>query len=164
MEEMLLKIAVSNQNIETGSDTLMIGLIVGLGAFVLLLVGGFIIIILLYRRKQRRNRVILVDPKYDIIAFSPWDGSLYDRKNTNNLSGLEELLMEDEMSLIVALGAITQATEGDNLARSLIYLFESHGKTLDLIYTFIDIEITTCKDFIKLIFQPKVRLSSDRTA
>jgi hypothetical protein len=41
----------------------------------------------------------------------------------------------------VALGNVTQSTESDNLARCLVYLYEEHGKTLDLILTFIDIEI-----------------------
>jgi len=68
----------------------------------------------------------------------------YEKKHLPpKLTLLEDMLLAPEKTLVVALGNITQATESDALARSLVYLYLSKGKVLDLIMTFIDLEVAS---------------------
>lgn len=54
---------------------------------------------------------------------------------------LTELIMQDPLDIVLTLGSVTQATEADLVASILVRIFETHGKTLDLIRTAIQSEV-----------------------
>eukprot|EP01119_Soliformovum_irregulare_P005838 TRINITY_DN1759_c0_g1_i1.p1 TRINITY_DN1759_c0_g1~~TRINITY_DN1759_c0_g1_i1.p1 ORF type:complete len:1565 (+),score=473.74 TRINITY_DN1759_c0_g1_i1:88-4695(+) len=102
--------------------------------------------LLAYRfyRKSKRGELKMVKPEYENIAYGNWLFDQYE-KPAGNSPEFEELLLDTDSPLPMAIVAVSQSTESDNLARSLVYLHESRGNTFDLIRTFIQVEIKSTK-------------------
>jgi hypothetical protein len=124
----------------------VIGAIVAAALIAALGIGAAIAIVIAYRRQVTARRIVLVDPKYDEIAFGNFLGALYsphNKKLIEELAELEELLLAGEKTLVVGLSRITGSTESDALAKAVVYLYEGRGKAMDLIFTFIEIELAS---------------------
>jgi hypothetical protein len=128
-----------------GLSSSSIGVIAGVVSVGFLAILAAVIAFLVYRRKVMASKIILIDPKYDEIAFGNFLTAQYvtDKQQMIDMMLLEELLLSPEKTLVVAISKITQATESDNLAKSLVYIFEDKGKMIDLMLTFIEIELAS---------------------
>jgi len=58
-----------------------------------------------------------------------------------------ELPKENGVSLVSTLGGVTAVTEQDPLSKSIVYMYESQLRGLDLLDVFIQIEVARCAEF-----------------
>lgn len=94
--------------------------------------------------KLNRRTVQVVEPKWDIISFNNWLSPLWKGKTLKDYEEFIKILVNpNSYGLLHGIEAITQSTEKDNLARSLVYLFENQSLASELIVRFIDIEVET---------------------
>eukprot|EP01113_Clastostelium_recurvatum_P009144 TRINITY_DN1436_c0_g1_i2.p1 TRINITY_DN1436_c0_g1~~TRINITY_DN1436_c0_g1_i2.p1 ORF type:complete len:2696 (+),score=879.69 TRINITY_DN1436_c0_g1_i2:238-8325(+) len=68
-------------------------------------------------------------------------GTEFDLGDTDKYAKLTELLLDSDLSLVTALGEITQVTEADQIAAALIRLFESNDKSMMLVRRLIMMEM-----------------------
>ena len=101
-----------------------------LGVLCLFICCAVCIIWLLYTRFKNimsRRTVKVVEPKWDVLAYSNWLVPLYKNKNPREYESLVNLLTRSPLSLLLAAKEVTQATEQDPLARAATYIFLEHA-------------------------------------
>lgn len=124
-----------------------IGLAVGLTLGLLLLLSVVIAIaIVLYRRKARGALIFNVrEPDYTLVAFGP-PAELNYRIPSDNYRLLEQLLCSHNFGLQVALAAVSPPTEEDIIAKSMLYVAQSHGISVGMINALVKGEIARCRE------------------
>ena len=124
-----------------------IGLAVGLTLGLLLLLAIVIAIaIILYRRKAKGALIFNVrEPDYTLVAFGPPAELLY-RMPSDDYRLLEQLLCSYNFGLQVALSAVSPPTEEDIIAKSMLYVAQSHGMSVGMINALVKGEIARCRE------------------
>lgn len=125
-----------------------IGLILGavFSSFGVCLVGSLVLFII-YRKKRRGFHVIEIkEPKWRTLIFGKYLDKLYTESEKKNFSEFEGLLLNDDLNLIRGLSKTADGQEQEDISKSLIFIFESHNRTLSLIKAFISHEIDECHE------------------
>jgi hypothetical protein len=131
---------IKEQNCPLNVVALGVGL--GLGLFFLLILA--LIIAFLVRRAQKKRGLVITmkEPDYDAIAWGNDLELLY--KTSDNFRTLSLALSRSDFILQMAMALTCPATEQDTLAKGLVYVSSSTGKTVEMIRTVIRAEVASC--------------------
>ena len=128
------------------STKIAIGVTVGVCLFLILVF--LIVLILCYKRikayHNRRRFLKLQEPDYYSIATTQTTtlDLIVTPSDIKALASFVKLLEADTtFSIAHAMGASVQTSQSDNLARSIVFFYQSRGRVLDLLLSFIAAEI-----------------------
>ena len=133
--EAMILLDVSADNRETSDGGISIGIIVGAVIGVVFLVGIFII---WYIRRRRRMK----DKERNVFNL------LYNNKSSIEL--LENILIEEDLAVILALAEHISGPELDEFGESMVAIFESHGVLMKVLKQFLKMEIQNTEDLATL--------------
>jgi hypothetical protein len=118
-------------------------------AVVLCAIFGALLCIAKRRRNKGAPSKFLLEPDYPSLVFSgtvpPYE---IDTKRQNQLMELEEMLLEMDFSLVTLLCDVTQVADMDQVARCLLYIYESRNHSIDLLKYFITRDVQNAGNII----------------
>lgn len=125
---------------------IVVGVVVGVCLFLILLV--LIIFIVFFKRikeaRYRRRFLKLQEPNYATITAAQTSGidRIVTPSDLKALASFIRLLEADtNFQIVHALGSAVQSSHSDNLARSIIFFYQSRGRALDVLLSFAAAEI-----------------------
>jgi len=134
--------SASNNNKNTTS--IIIGVVVG-GSVLLFLIAIVIVVFIVKRPEKREGATFIPLEKKDFTKIIYGDQlNQSPDKNAGNLHQLEKLLVDDDaLTFAFAISSITQITEADKIAKSLVVIFQDNNKVIKLLEAFISEEVRT---------------------
>lgn len=116
------------------------------GLLVVGLIAGIILMLVIRRKKKTADSFLesLEEPQYEVFAFSQDKTEVYsiNRRAAAGMAALEKFLLERvNLPFVHLLCSLTNAIESDKLSQSLIYVFESNNRSIELLSSFVSREM-----------------------
>jgi len=108
-----------------------------------LLIASVVIFVILWKFGRREQRIKPPKPDYEALAY----GSLLDdsvsltKDQSTNLRKLEDLLLEEDFVLTRAVCETMKATDAEQVAKALTYIYAAHGQAVELLKYFVTKEV-----------------------
>jgi hypothetical protein len=136
-----------NSKISNGKSTpvaLIAGVVTAAGVVMLALVAIVVVLLIKNKNQRRGGKNFIPLHKKDFTKIIYGEQLNQDaEKSDADLSRLEQMLVEDNLEVAVAVSNMTQITEADKIAKALVVIFQDHDKVLTLLQAFIAEEVNT---------------------
>jgi len=131
-------------------DGATVGIILGTlsGALALcLLAACAVAVFIFFKRQKNYRRLKLVKPDFEPLTYGDrLEEPQLKKSRKAKLEELEELLLRPDNQLLFAITETTQPEDQHTLCPALVYVYESHGRSYNLLEKFISLEVASSDD------------------
>jgi hypothetical protein len=130
----------------SSSTGLIVGLTVGLvlgGLLIAGLVASVAVFAIIWKVRGRVNQIKVAKPDYESLAYGNLseDHVNLSKSQQSNLRKLEDLLLEEDFALTQTICETMKATDAEQVAKALAYIYAGHGQAVELLKFFITKEV-----------------------
>lgn len=107
-------------------------------------------VMIFLRKRKEKQLILLAPPDYEALRFSevsPKNCIIMNPAKPQTWVALEELLLREDYVLVHSLlDSIAVGTDGDVVAKTLVYIFQHAGKSVELVNELIDRDLSEATD------------------